>query len=313
MSLKILLLLGITANLIAIKAQNYIPILFNESVAVEDLNDIAVDENNRLLDHWLLYLNDPICSSHVEEAWKVEGPLMRRLASIPMSIVNLFFKDEDTGFCPIIILSRGADFGLIENILPTEKITFNQGNFSTSDLLKFVREQNRVEVGWANHHQSFPKLHIYWVNQHGERPHEPFELLYGEKNTFFIQSYLGHVFEIEDPETETILQRDVISCTTFFAFGEEGTKTRQIPDEVERVRDTLHSEWDRSHAVKRTYTKFGFSKGKLPLDLYQSISTFYYNNRHNRLMEEWEKKGVHVNWYEQDLYLISMPTQLKVC
>lgn len=63
--------------------------------------------------------------------------------------------------------------------------------------------------------------------------------------------------------------------------------------------------------MKRTFTELGFDKGKLPLDLFADMSTYYYNNRHQKFREEWDGKGLYVNWWEQDAFMIALPNQLK--
>lgn len=71
-------------------------------------------------------------------------------------------------------------------------------------------------------------------------------------------------------------------------------------------------EWHRAHRVTRTFTAYGFNKGRLPLDLWGSISAYYYNNRDNRILEEWDSKGLYVNWWEVDVFFIPMAYELKV-
>ncbi len=78
------------------------------------------------------------------------------------------------------------------------------------------------------------------------------------------------------------------------------------------VRDTCHAEWSRANRVQRTFTEFGFSKGKLPVDLWASISSYYYNNRDHKVLEEWDTRGLYVNWWETDVFFIPMPWELKV-
>ena len=78
------------------------------------------------------------------------------------------------------------------------------------------------------------------------------------------------------------------------------------------MRDTCHAEWSRANRVKRTFTEFGFSKGKLPVDLWASISSYYYNNRDHKVLEEWDTRGLYVNWWETDVFFIPMPWELKV-
>jgi hypothetical protein len=78
------------------------------------------------------------------------------------------------------------------------------------------------------------------------------------------------------------------------------------------VRNTFSAEWARAHRVQRTFTEFGFARGKVPMDLWGSISSYYYNNRNNKVLEEWDSKGLYVNWWERDVYMIPMPWGLKV-
>jgi hypothetical protein len=80
----------------------------------------------------------------------------------------------------------------------------------------------------------------------------------------------------------------------------------------EGVKQTFKMEWNRANRVKRTFTEFGFNKGRMPVDLWASISAYYYNNRDNKVLEEWDSKGLFVNWWERDVFFIPMPWLLKV-
>lgn len=79
------------------------------------------------------------------------------------------------------------------------------------------------------------------------------------------------------------------------------------------VQETFKMEWNRAHRVSRTFTEFGFNKGRLPHDLWSSISGYYHNNRDHKVIEEWDSKGLYVNWWETDVFFIPMPWELKVC
>jgi hypothetical protein len=48
----------------------------------------------------------------------------------------------------------------------------------------------------------------------------------------------------------------------------------------------------------------------LPKDIWGSISTYYYNNKENLALEEWDQ-GALINWWEADVYLIGIPWELK--
>jgi len=63
--------------------------------------------------------------------------------------------------------------------------------------------------------------------------------------------------------------------------------------------------------VPRTFSELGFKKGRLPDDIFASMGSFYYNNRHNKVREEWTGKGVFVNWWETDCSFIQIPWDMK--
>ena len=102
---------------------------------------------------------------------------------------------------------------------------------------------------------------------------------------------IGHEFIVVDNVTGDILYTYEITCHSFFVIGEIGTQTRLRDDAQQKIQDTLHAEWFRHKNVKRTFTELGFAKGQLPLDLFASMQTYYYNNRQHKLREEWDAKG----------------------
>ena len=103
---------------------------------------------------------------------------------------------------------------------------------------------------------------------------------------------IGHEFIVVDNITGDILYSYDIECHSFFVIGEIGTQTRLRDDAQQKIQDTLHAEWFRHKNVKRTFTELGFAKGQLPLDLFASMQTYYYNNRQHKLREEWDAKGI---------------------
>ena len=69
----------------------------------------------------------------------------------------------------------------------------------------------------------------------------------------------------------------------------------------------------RARRVVRTYTPSGFAKSKVPPEIWGDISTYYYNNRAQMVIEEWvgKGKGIYVNWYQSDPYMIFPPWDRK--
>jgi hypothetical protein len=174
----------------------------------------------------------------------------------------------------------------------------------------FLNDRQRAEVGFVSHSHR-PNLNIYWINPTDGTHVSVGALVYGERNTVWQVSHLGHHFILVDDESEEVLEKYTIKFHSFFVYGEGGSATRKM-DVTRRIEDTLRNEYYRSRNVKRTFTEVGFARDKLPRDLFSSMQSYYYNNRHNSLREEWETKGLFVNWWESDVYMVSMPWGLKV-
>lgn len=137
------------------------------------------------------------------------------------------------------------------------------------------------------------------------------DLKHGEKHTAWQQTYLGHTFEIRDKVTDEVLKRVTVEHNAIIPIGSPKSSL-MVRDVRTQVKNTFRAEWERAHRVQRTFTDLGFNRGKLPKDLWGSISAYYYNNRMNKVLEEWDSKGVFVNWWETDVYFIPMPWELKV-
>lgn len=112
----------------------------------------------------------------------------------------------------------------------------------------------------------------------------------GEKGTHWSHSSLGHKFEITDTATDELVGTYEMKFDSFFVIG-NNFKAKVDRNVTEQVADTFKNEYGRSLQVKRTFTELGFSIGKLPRDLWGSISAYYYNNQMNKIREEWDTKG----------------------
>lgn len=167
----------------------------------------------------------------------------------------------------------------------------------------------RVEVGWTSYNENEVKM--YWISDRGKKI-DVGTLQYGEKKTIWQTTFLGHTFELIDAVTGERLDKVTIEYEGFRVIGNAGsmvgTNTTNPMQEIQR---TLDAEWDRAHRVKRTFTELGFSVGRVPADLWTSLISYYNNNAEMYAREEWESKGVHVNWWEVDAFMIGMPWRLK--
>ena len=165
-----------------------------------------------------------------------------------------------------------------------------------------------VELGFVSYNAN--DIIVNWINHQG-KPMEVGRLKRGEKNTMWQLTTLGHKFQLVDSVTKKILGNYMAFQQGQMVIGNPGSGVDRSIDKTDQIEGTLRNEWHRSNRVKRTFTEVGFSKGKLPLDLFASMSTYYYNNRANQFKEEWDSKGVFVNWWEVDAQFIGMPWRLK--
>lgn len=82
-------------------------------------------------------------------------------------------------------------------------------------------------------------------------------------------------------------------------------------DKADEIKEELQSVYFETTAVKRTFSDIGFKKGKLPLDVFASISAYYYNNINHFTNEEQVSRSVFVNYWQAPCYFLGMPWGLK--
>jgi len=188
----------------------------------------------------------------------------------------------------------------------------NMDRFLTSDSC------GKVEYGFINYHENPVK--VYWINGRTGEAVPNQDLAYGERETSFITTFVGHKFQIYDTEpNDDPLTNEMMLEVNVPSHGIVGVKNHVQPhvprDGVENeVKSTAMSEWTRHLRIKRTFSALGFNKGRLPDDMFASLGAYYYNNRNppHKVHEEWGRhKGVFVNYWETDVNFIQIPWHLK--
>ena len=156
---------------------------FLDTFLLESLSELPLDENDRLQDNWLLYLDNPVCKKLAEQAWKQIEPAHRRIASMTSELALIYFPDEDPktiGHCNSIVLYKGMRSDYVQHVLPKDKLIVTPDSSPTA-FPEFLMDRSRAEVGWVSH--SDRKMTIYWIDpSSGERVLNG-ELVYGEKHT----------------------------------------------------------------------------------------------------------------------------------
>eukprot|EP01038_Epipyxis_sp_PR26KG_P012979 gene12979-17404_t len=289
----------------------------NENAFVLNVDDLSYDENKRLLHHQLLFNGDNKCTNILRS---IADFLPQELVTVNRITNESFFKEfvvDDVVVslgkgCNLIYLQAGTHHDLIYYPLPFHILTL-ENTPTTNDVIEPWVYENcfRYEIGFINYLEN--DLILYWIEDATNIREVSRVSIGGEENTLWETGYLGHSFKLVDSVTQETVYEFTVNYHSVIGIG---TKDYQIPnwDLKADIKDSLDKEWDRSHVVKRTFTELGFNRGKLPLDLFSSMSTFYYNNMNNKIKEEWGTgdRGLFVNWWEKDVYFISMPEQLKM-
>jgi hypothetical protein len=265
--------------------------------AVETLDDLSYDKNNRLSTHYLLYNGwcPGVTNMHSD---------YREILEIDGQLKDNFFGDNATeSSCSAVCLELGWHRDHVLHPIPYSKYP------GTGLLSEFVSSHcQKVEWGLISYLKG--PATVNWINSEGERVPvgnvEP-----GERHTFWNTSYIGHEFDVVEDANPKNVFHFVVRHNSIHNIGEysSGVRPRDVRELVEA---TLNDEWGSLHETTRTFTPFGFNKGKVPLHLFGSMSAYYYNNRKASTIEEWENQGVFVNWWEKDVSFIYMPHQLKV-
>ena len=138
------------------------------------------------------------------------------------------------------------------------------------------------------------------------------EIEFGEKKTRCFQSFVGHSFVARDGATGEVVKEFKVEFVMSLGIGQSPPSGNPEGHNFDKeIKDTLHKEWKKHNRIKRTFSPLGFKKAKLPDDVFAMMGAFYYNNRANNVNEEWNGKGVFINWWETDCSFIQLPWATK--
>jgi hypothetical protein len=263
---------------------------------VTSFDQFPFDENNHLSSHILAYPNTEPCKSFIESQLAQQTELYLHLPlAVDGDVASALFPDSpgssstdadaDTPGsiqeCPLVCLDRGIDAHLLPYPMPQKYYSPKSNDEHRSDisssLSTFLGSHScgKVEIAVINYTPS--TLDFYWVNPTGEEVYL-YPLERKEFNTKFIHTFLTHRFRAKNPENGEIVFDQVVEFAGTFGIGNHVNPHRER-DIRQQVKNTMDGEWRKKQMVKRTFSKLGFDKGRLPNDLYGSMRSFYYNNR----------------------------------
>lgn len=270
--------------------------LLVSSVFGDAADTLQFDSNRRLTRNSILYQDTAFCRGKVQNAWKFGNPYTdaRNFVAMNDSMIQSFVDSGVKDVYETKCFAVCVDVGLAEDLIPypvpfyiyTEHVIVRDAEKSNAgDLAVFIDRCKAAEVGFISY---FPRdAQVYWINTDGGR-HDMGILKYGERNTLWQRTFLGHTFEICDKETDELLQRHTVTHHAHVVVGhayqvESVNKSIHSTFNFEqvnaKVKQAMSHEWTRCNRVKRTFTPLGFSKGRLPNDIWGSISAYQYNNK----------------------------------
>lgn len=304
---------GAFAVVVAALSLPALAVASNDGV-VSATSEFEYDENNHLASHMLVYTEECADLLETEAAGMPESFEQYKLHPVSGDAKAEYFpegglqdasmdKPKSSSDCKAICVEKGVDQPLVSAAMPHRH--FSLGQFGDW----FSQNCRKVEACFMNYHSQTP-VKMFWVDPKGVE-HDHGELRYGERNTKCIDSFLSHRFLFKDGETGEVLLDETIKHTLVKGIGNSPDYTGLDRDFEKEIERTLHNEWKRHNRVDRTCSPLGFKKGRLPDDVFSSMGAFYYNNRDNKVREEWSGKGVFVNWWEVDVYFVQIPWKLK--
>ena len=267
-------------------------------------DDLAYDENGKLTTHYLVYPEDNVNCPAASFA----APYGFETRPLAGEAVQAVFPGYEAGSgCPAACVERGTDRAVAHAIMP------HKVNLDSSENLAdwFEHACRQVEVCVMNYHSKDTPMKLKWVDPAGgEKLH--MELEYGEQKTRCFSSFIGHTFIARDGATDDVLHTFTVEFVTSLGIGQSppsgNPEGHNFDEEIE---STLQQEWKKHLRIKRTFSPLGFKKARLPEDVFAMMGAFYYNNRDNKVREEWNGKGVFVNWWETDCSFIQIPWDTK--
>ncbi|KAL7519917.1 hypothetical protein ACHAWX_004677 [Stephanocyclus meneghinianus] len=279
---------------------------------VSSFSEFPYDENNHLASHILAYPATEPCNTLIAKQIENRELYHHIPIAVDGEVASALFPSLPTQVaqisdCPAVCLDRGVDYELVPYPMP-EKYYDPRKNEEHSSFPQFLGSTScgRVEIAILNY--SPKNLDLYWYDEANQKEVFLYPLERMEKNTRFIHTYVGHRFRARDPDSGELIMDEVVEFTGSFGVGNHVNPHRNR-DIREQVKRTMDGEWMKKSMVKRTFSPLGFDKGRLPKDLYGNMRSFYYNNRNypHLLMEEWDSKGVYVNYWETDCNFIMIP------
>lgn len=277
---------------------------------INDYNKLSFNEDRRLNTATILYPEnaneeckkqyESLPSDNFFNSVEVSNEFLEDIFSKSFLIFDEFNQKDG---CSIVYLPIYQHEDFIDSPLPQQLAK------GVKDIKEFLFE-NCFKVSMEIHNFLDKDLELFWINNNEYQFVTPINI---GTEQFQQGTYIGHRFAILEADTKNIVTEFDIKGYQYVPLGDY--QVEEIPDDFsieETVKLIFDEELERANAVKRTFSELGFKKGKLPRDVWGSMSSYYYLNKYKATVEPWTlDSGLHVNWWEAGSYMVWVPMQIR--
>jgi len=279
---------------------------------IENGSDFPLNEDGRLIHDFLLYQNNAACAEvaniisqsefHIRETRAVSNALYEE-------IFGRSPNSSSSSACSLACLDMGSPARYITHVIPEKQYHFGtDSEINVHDWYNDVCEMK--EVGFGTTGRPFT---LYFLEKGINRILIQHYVPENFERVIWVESHIGHKFEVVDTKTEQSLGIYEVTHDSFYMIGQFYSGINpDISMSFRRKFFEVNRHWRVHEVVKRTFTELGFQRGRLPPDLFNYLSTYYYNNQYQYMLEEGHDFGLGTNYWEQDSHVIDIPFRIKV-
>lgn len=178
--------------------------------------DFPFNNDLRLAYDLLLYQDNTGCEQIAQQISKSEYHVREARAISNTLFEDIFGRSVAGSTCALACLDMGSPAKYVTRVIPEKRYHFGaETNVSVNDWYNDVCEMK--EVGFGSYGKSFA---VYWLNATNDRVLVQAFVEAGFTNTLWLESYVGHKFEIVDPGSGASLGVYEVTHDAFYAVGQ---------------------------------------------------------------------------------------------
>ena len=289
-------------------------------------------------DSWELTPNKAL---RIVAPYSVDTSFGFKLIQEVVAIKEAVVKEE---LCLFIALEKGTPRRLVTHVIRPNVFFYRNGHTSKTELYQWLKDIQKVEIGVTAAYHGLPVLivceadgvrnllelepgnhggcfadlgsavqvitnYTFVDDSRGRYRGISLNNWRAESNSVFFTAYFDDKGRKQQPTRSRLMSKNQKN-----AYEENNFEKAGIHMTSEQRRDVVKAMIEesvrRSREVRRTFSPHGFKVGRLPPDLWASMSAYYYNNLNNGIREFWAPTHVIVNHHESSSRMLFPPSSL---